>query len=180
MKISLIIEQLRTYAITFGGRVAGAAEYDNLAQRSNLTVPAAYVVPLDDDTKKQSTSNSYRQEVSDAFSVVVVLANTDERGQTAADSLHLIRAELWQALLGWSPDTEYGGIEYDGGALIGLNRSRLDYQFEFYAVTEIDPSMTFHGIELSGKPAFSSIKIDIDHSELPPDGVVDHVIDITL
>ena len=191
MKLSPIIAEIISKCPTFDGRVAGAAEYHGLAKRSNMVIPAAYVIPLDDNPDGQISQTGYRQRVMDGFAVVVVLSQTDPRGQQAYDNLDAIRTELWRCLLGWSPADLYEPIEYWGAALLGLDRSRLDYQFEFYAELNIDQSMTRQGAEAAGLPpfdgsgmgncaAFESVTINLDHKELPPDGVIDHTLDIPI
>lgn len=177
MQLSNIINQLKTNAPTFVNRIAGAAEYAALKSATNLIVPAAYVIPLDDGAEANKSQTGYRQTINDSFAVVVVLSNqVDERGQTAYDNLHALRQELWLALLGWKPDTDYDRIEYQGAELLDIDRFRLDYQFEFNAQLDIDQAMTWQGVDIAAAPAFESVYIDLDHKDLPPDGVIDHKI----
>lgn len=180
MKLDPIINEIKARCPTFGGRVAGAAEYANLRNRSNMTVPAAYVVPLDDNATGQSSSTGYRQTVTDGFSVIVVITNqADERGQTATNQLHDLRAELWAGLLGYELE-DYDEIVYSGGNLLHVDRARLDYQFDFSADFYIDISDTRKGADQNSLPAFKSVKIDLDHKDLPPDGTVDHTLDVSV
>lgn len=161
--IDAIITALKARAASFGGRVAGAAEYKRLPETANLAVPAAYVIPMDDDAGEQSSQNGYRQTVTDTFAVVVVLSNTpDERGQTAITGKDAIRAELWTALLAWQPDAEHGPIEYAGGQLLDLDRARLYYQFEFSAETEIRETDTHQAVANAALPAFVDMQIEVD------------------
>ena len=51
--IDAIITALRARATSFGGRVAGAAEYKRLPEAANLIMPAAYVIPMDEDAGEQ-------------------------------------------------------------------------------------------------------------------------------
>jgi len=181
MKLSLIIDQIKTNAPTFESRVAGAAEYAGLREASNLVVPAAYVVPLDDAAELNRSQTGYQQRINDNFGVVCVVSNlVDERGQSATDALDTLRSELWAALLGWEPGVDYDRISYGGGALLALDRQRLDYQFEFNSQLSIDTTATWQGADIATSPAFSSIKIDLDHKEYPPDGVIDHTLTIPI
>ena len=67
-----------------------------------MSVPSAFVIPLDDDPQESRAANSVRQTLTDSFAVVVYVSNlVDEKGQAGAQSIHLLRAELWAALLGW-------------------------------------------------------------------------------
>jgi len=140
MKLEWIIAAVRERCPSFAGRVGGAAEFRPLQETSALTVPCAYVIPLDDSPEENVSQNAIRQPLNDAFAVIVVVSNkADEKGQTSAGEIHDIRAELWGALLGWSPNERYDPITYDGGTLLSLDRARMFYQFEFAAVMEIQP-----------------------------------------
>ncbi|MGL5344879.1 MAG: phage tail terminator protein [Plesiomonas sp.] len=157
MQISPIIAALRTRCEIFNGRVAGASEFKPLPESSSMTVPAAYVMPLDDNPDDNCSQTDYWQELTDGFAVVVLLPNTaDERGQHAVDSVDACRKALWSALLGWKPSAEYDGIVYEGGTLLAMDRARLYYQFEFSAKTEINDRNTYQFTELNALPEFDS------------------------
>jgi len=182
MNINLVIAQLRTYCPSFQGRVAGSARFKKLDETTTLPTPAAYVIPLDDNPGERMSHNDIRQPLTEAFAVIVVLSNTpDERGQAAVESAHdSIRAELWAALLGWQPDglkenSRYRGIEYQGGNLLDLDRSRLWYQFDFGAYMEIAPEDGWQGIELSNLPHFDGAKITVNND---PAGVPNFVTQV--
>lgn len=163
MDIALIIAALKVRCASFGGRVAGAAEYKRLPETANLDMPAAYVIPADDQADDPMSTNGYRQPVTDSIFVVVVLANTaDERGQGSITSVRAIRAELWAALLGWEPDADHGRIEYEGGQLLDLDRARLYYQFEFAAETEITEADTWQGDSNAALPAFTDLGLTVN------------------
>ena len=188
MNLNLVINQLRTYCPSFGGRVAGAARFKRLDENTDLNVPAAYVIPLDDSPGDRMSLNDVRQPLIESFAVIVALSNVpDERGQAAVNTAHdTIRAELWHALLGWQPDsTIYRGVEYQGGNLLDLDRSRLWYQFDFGAYMEITPDDGWQGIELAALPHFDGATINVDdidpaadaNIQYPgPDGRIEHVI----
>lgn len=174
MQIEWIIAALRARCPTLSGRVAGAAQFKMLPESAALAVPCAYVIPLDDNPQDAKSDNGIRQELTDSFAVIVALSNTvDERGQAAAIGVHAMRRELWRAVLGWRPvdtpagDTstsEYGGIRYEGGQALGLDRARLWYQFEFGAPMEIGPEDGYQETELGNLPGFDGFTIQIDVS----------------
>lgn len=190
MNLNLVISQLRTYCPSFSGRVAGSARFKCLPEDANLTVPSAYVIPLDDNPGEQMSLNDVRQQLTESFAVIVALSNTpDERGQAAVNSAHdTIRAEIWKALLGWQPDKViYDGIQYQGGNLLDLDRSRLWYQFDFGAQMQIGPEDGWQAIELAALPHFDGMNVkfdDIDPAADPnlqypgPDGRIEHEINI--
>jgi hypothetical protein len=190
MNLNLVISQLRTYCPSFGGRVAGSARFKGVDEAANLLVPAAYVIPMDDSPGDPMSLNDVRQNLVESFAVVVALDNTpDERGQAAVNSAHdAIRAEIWKALLGWQPDkTIYNGVQYQGGNLLDLDRSRLWYQFDFGAEMQIGPEDGWQAIELAALPHFDGMTVNIDdidpaadpNLQYPgPDGRIEHVVTI--
>ena len=132
MDHDVIIAHLRARCPSFAGRIAGAADYAALRESTALQVPCAFVIPVDDNPGPNTTQNGVHQVMVEAFGVVVALSNVaDERGQGSYRTVHQIRAELWAALLAWKPSDEYGLVEYQGGNLLGLDRARLWWQFEF-------------------------------------------------
>lgn len=164
MKLSPVIATLRARCGLFEGRVGGAGQFKNLPQIGKLPLPAAYVLPANDEAGEQKSQTDYWQDLREGFSVVVVLDNTrDERGQAATfDAVHDVRAELWRALLGWSPEQNSGPITYLGGELLELDRGRIYYQYDFEVVTEIDINDTRQQEDLDALPEFETLAIDVD------------------
>lgn len=159
MKISPLIAAIRQRCPMFGGRVAGASEFKPLAENSKLGLPAAYVIPLDDNAEENRSQTDYWQKITDAFAVVVVVNNTqDARGQASVDVIEEAREALWKALNGWSPDEKkYDGITYQGGNLLDMNRAHLYYQFEFSAEFEIGPEDARQWTDLEALPEFEGL-----------------------
>lgn len=177
MDIASIITAIKARCPSFNNNVAGAAEYKRLSESANLTMPAAYVIPLDDDAGPQLSENSCRQIVRDSIAVVVVLSNAaDERGQTPMSTVSAIRKELWKGLLAWKPDAEHSPIKYEGGNLLDLDRARLYYQFEFSAETELDESDTYQATSNAALPAMTTLAITVDE----PLGTTEVTATITL
>lgn len=163
MNINNIIAQLRTRAIEFGGRVGGAATFKILPEAANMIVPAAYVIPSDENPGENEASNGYRQSVEDSFFVIVVLDNTaDERGQGAAIGVHEIRKALIRSIVGWKPEEHYDSIDYDGGSLLQMDRNRMYYQFEFKARYEIGTEDTWIDVRNQELPKFLGLDIKVD------------------
>lgn len=163
MQLEIIIQALRERCPSLAGRVGGAAQFRLLPETAALPVPCAYVIPLDDNPGEARSQNSVRQPLTDSFAVVVALSNVaDERGQAGMQSVRVMRAELWAALLGWQPSDEYDGITYEGGSVIALDRARLWYQFDFGAAMEIGPEDGWQDRALVGLPHFDGVNFRAD------------------
>jgi hypothetical protein len=163
MQLELIIQALRARVASLGPRVAGAAQFKLLQENAQLQVPCAYVIPLDDTPGEQFSENTYRQDITDSFAVIVAVANTaDEKGQGGANAIHVMRAALWGALLGWCPTDEYEPIQYEGSQLLQLDRARMWFQFEFSAITQLDVNDTWQGYDLGQLPPFEGATLKVD------------------
>ena len=167
MKITPVIVQMRRYCPAFSGRVAGGLDWDPTEKSANPALPAAFVIVVGDEAQESET-NIITQTVRDEFDVCVVLANKDERGQDAADRLHDLRAELWRALVGFAPDEQSDALQYDGSALMLIDRFRVVYRFRFFTefnlgrTTEADPAETWEERVLDGLPLLEGLDIDVD------------------
>ncbi len=146
MNLAAVIQQLRDHAPVFGGRVAGAADYaKGVAEQVWMALPAAYVVPEDEDPGQQTaTGGGFNQDVTEAFGLIVVFDNStataagDRRGQTVTHGYDAMRRAVFRALLNWRPPPSDGdvlraaqGLYYTGGELVGYDRARLFYQWNF-------------------------------------------------
>lgn len=185
MELRKIILALRERVPDFEQRVSGAAEFMNLPEVGKLSLPAAYVIPLHDETGEQKSQTDYWQNCTDGFSVVVALDNRqDELGLASVDdAVHIVRRKLWRALLGWQPYPEYTrGIEYRGGVLLEMNRAILYYKFDFHATFEINEEDTWQFIELQDLPWLETVHIDVDLIDPGggPDNTIEFQADITL
>jgi len=164
MNLNVIIAQLRQRAPIFtDGTVAGAARFQVLPEAANLPMPAAYVLPMDEQPQDQASQNGYQQTVEERFAVVVALSNrADERGQGAASNLDTVRRALFKALLGFVPAEDYDVVAFEGGQLLHLDRARLYYQFEFsvqYAISTADTWIPDRNAEL---PDFEGLNVRLD------------------
>ncbi|MBS9200520.1 hypothetical protein KER63_27540 [Escherichia coli] len=182
MKLTTIIAALRERCPRFEDRVGGAAQFKAIPDAGKLRLPAAYVVPSDDAPGEQKSQTDYWQDLTEGFSVIVVLSNErDEKGQWAAyDAVHDVRRELWKALLGWMPDPQGGEIVYAGGTLLDLNRYELYYQFDFTAKYEITDEDTRQAEDAKALPDFSLLNIDVDYIDpgTGPDGDIEHRLEM--
>lgn len=170
MRITPVIDQLKQRCPDFKERVAGGLDWDPVKGSALMELPAAYVIPTGDGADEPEQQNVFVQQVRDAIDVCVVLKNHDERGQQVADQLHLVRASLWRALVGFAPDKDYGELLYDGGSLLLIDRDRVVYRFRFFADFQLGSLSlpggshpeTWHECELLGLPALEGIDTAYD------------------
>jgi hypothetical protein len=120
---------------------------------------------------------------------VIVDNKSDERGQTATESLHDIQRELWKALLTWEPPgNEHQGIEFQGENLEAIDRDRLHYRYEFGAEMTIGTEDTWRSVDEMALPSFTGATIKVDATELdkidgdysPTDADIDHTLNIQI
>jgi hypothetical protein len=154
MNLDALITQLKTVTI-FNGNVAGAAEYEKGVQdQAWLNLPAAYVIPLDDEPGENLDLSDSQQISVERIGVIVVFSNADavalgdRRGQAASSLFEPTKWAIFKALINWRPDssvenptvisaTDPGadhaarGLYYAGGRLIGFDLARLFYQWDF-------------------------------------------------
>ena len=176
MNIDDVVTQLRGYCPFFGGRVAGAADYHNGIATGTawLEVPAAYVVPLDDDAADNDALNGLRQTVTERIGVVVNWTTIDRRGQTPAGALAAARQQIFAALLNWKPAGANAarGMAYAGGSMLDFDRARLFYQFDFTLETMIT--------DADGWQWPDATLTEIDATSVQPAGTPVAQIDVTL
>lgn len=181
MKLNPIVAHLRKVCPSFAGRVTGGIDWDAVVESAQLALPAAYVIATADAATPSKAQNRVIQEITDQFNVVIVLDTSDERGQEDNEILHDLRAELWLALVGFTPAAEYTPIEYGKGALLHISRARVVYQFTFFSEFQLgrnspdQPAETWHERELDGLPKLEGLDINYDviNSHGGPDGRIE-------
>ncbi|MGF6315820.1 phage tail terminator protein [Pseudomonas frederiksbergensis] len=166
MKITALITQLREQCPTLANRIAAGIDLTTLQANTPLQTPCAYVVPLADVASKSLAQNLMLQPIRDRFEVTLVLDTTD--AAAALDQLHNLRAELWRALVGFKPGSDYEPIEYDGGELVSINSSRVLYRLRFFAEFQLgrnlpgQPAESWHERELDGLSSFTGVTVRVD------------------
>lgn len=154
MNLDRIIAQVRTHCPMFAGRVAGAADFARgLETEGQLALPAAYVIPLDEDAGENGSQSGLYQNVTERIGVVVEFPNTtDRRGQSVTPLYAPTRAQLFAALLNWQIDLHDpaatrrtpGALQYGGGQLREFDRARLFYQWDFTLGTVVTDDDGWH------------------------------------
>ena len=131
--IETVIARVKTAVPSLSSRVAGTASLERALAAEHLAVPSAFVVPLGEQASEVLTVPSITQTIEYVLGVVVAVDNTsDERGQTAADSLRAVRDELVAGLVGWTPDAAlYDPLEYASAEIQEISAARLWWRFQF-------------------------------------------------
>ncbi|MET1070015.1 MAG: hypothetical protein ABWY28_18595 [Pseudomonas prosekii] len=166
MKISPILTQLREQCPTLASRVAAGIDPITLNTDTNLQTPFAYVVPLADVASRSLAQNLALQPIRDRFEVTLVLDTSD--ATKALDLLHDLRAELWRALVGFKPGSDYDAIEYEGGELLSIDNNRALYRLRFFAEFQLgrnlpnQPAESWHERELDGLSSFTGATVRVD------------------
>ena len=166
MKITALITQLREQCPTLANRIAAGIDLATLQANTPLQTPCAYVVSLADVASKSLAQNLMLQSIRDRFEVTLVLDTAD--AAAALDQLHNLRAELWRALVGFKPGSDYDAIEYDGGELVSINSSRVLYRLRFFAEFQLgrnlpgQPAESWHERELDGLSSFTGVTVRVD------------------
>lgn len=150
MNIAAVITRLREGASIFSNRVAGAADFaTGLESTVNMTLPAAFVIPLEDEAVGNDEASGLRQIISERIGVIVQIANDvtdmgDRRGQAPVEGVDAVRSAIFAAILNWRPSVPLlpaaRGFEYAGGRLVDFDRARLFWQFDFILETTVTDS----------------------------------------
>ena len=144
MILGNVIEHLRVHCPPLQGRVAGAADFARGLANYNATMrlPAAYVVPLDQDSPGFVAMIGGIQNIAKTVGVVVEFdATADRRGQAPAMEWDMVEAALIKALVTWTPaicrTPNHQGLWLSGGRFLDLDRARLFYRWEFSMIYQL-------------------------------------------
>ncbi|WP_332762510.1 phage tail terminator protein [Pseudomonas koreensis] len=166
MKITPILTQLRGQCPSLANHISVGVDLPLLQGNPNLPTPSAHVLPLADLATTSTAQNLNTQPIRDRFEIVLVLDASD--ATKALDLLHELRAELWRALVGFKPDSDYSAIVYDGGEMVSLNSSRGFYRLRFFADFQLgrnlpsQPAESWHERELDGLSSFTGATVRVD------------------
>ena len=170
MILETFIAQLRANAPIFQGRVAGAAEFNRGLRDYNtsLPMPAAYVLPLNQDAERNDIMNGLIQMVHKGVGIAVELdAQQDRRGQHPVSQFDTIETQIFASVL----NLQIGecrmtkGAYFTGAHYLDLDRARLFYQWEFgldWQITDAD------GVQPDSFP-INNIELDIFNRPQPGD-----------
>lgn len=165
MIIGTFIAQLRANAPIFGGRVAGAAEFEAGLKNYNtsMMLPSAYVRPLEEEAEPNQIWNGLVQMVHKSIGVVVeVDAQTDRRGQAPIMDLDEVQAQIFASVLNLvvGDCNMVRGTAYSGQRILALDRARLFYEYIFnldWQITDAD------GVQPDSLP-LEQVEVDMFHA----------------
>jgi len=166
MKISSVITQLRNQCPTLGNRITAGFDLVALQASGPVAMPAAYTMQVTDLASNSTAQNLTTQPIRDRFEIVLALDATD--ATKALDLLHDLRAELWRAVVGFKPGSDYSAIVYDGGEMVSINNSRAFYRLRFFAEFQLgrnlpsQPAESWHERELDGLASFTGATVRVD------------------
>lgn len=184
MKLRNIVAALRERCPSFENRVGGAAEWTYVSPSTASKMPSAFVVPLSESAGEQGSPNGYRQTVENSFAVLVLVTMDGEQGQIAVDAADDLRAEIFRAVLGWTPYDDAGRIEFGGSSVLELRRDRLVIQLEFSFETYLDRTDVWIETRDNALPDLKRLHIDVDFIDPSdvrdaPDGKIEHVLEVS-
>ncbi len=136
MDLAFVIDRLKVQLLGVQGvrSVGGAADMD-AAMAGTVSVPAAFVIPLDEEASPSESTMVTRQRITHGFGVVLGVSNRrDATGAASMGDLAPVRASLKQALIGWTHDALDGEpVQFRRGKLLRLDGDgRLWWVDEFF------------------------------------------------
>lgn len=134
MNVTPIIARLKSEVPAFSNRVFGSATYAlALETELELALPQAFVVPISIDAEPNELMGSITaQRFHEEITVAIVVDNTtDERGQSASESIESLLVSVRNALIGWQDQTGYSDFELRTGEIVFADRARLGWGFNF-------------------------------------------------
>ena len=166
MKITPILTQLRAQCPSLASHIAVGVDLALLQGNPGLPTPSAHVLPTADVASSSTAQNLITQPIRDRFEIVLVLDATD--ATKALDLLHDLRGELWRALVGFKPHSDYNAIVSDGGEMVAIDSSRAFYRLRFFAEFQLgrnlpsQPAESWHERELDGLSSFTGATVRVD------------------
>jgi hypothetical protein len=133
MKTTPIILRLIEAAPILGGRVAGAADFNEEVEAVRLGLPCAFVMRSSGEASDATTLGEVIQMLTEEFAIVLAIDNSvSTTGQPAEDNLAPVYEEVMEALLGWIDNNgTHNSLTFVRDDHVGFDRSRLWHQMLF-------------------------------------------------
>lgn len=101
MNLTPFIEHIQDNCPAFSRRVFGAIELSK-AVPSSMKMPCAFIVPMSERASENTLTGGFSQRFVVQFGIVICVANQKaDKGATVQTELEAVRAELFNAILGF-------------------------------------------------------------------------------
>jgi hypothetical protein len=119
MRVSSIIARVNAEMPVFKGRVYAAATLDAVVEEGFKATPSGWIFLPNTSAGDNLLANAVSQKMTQRFGVVIIVKDVaDARGEAANRTMEDIRADLWTALGGWTPNSAEDPLESDGDHMI--------------------------------------------------------------
>jgi len=141
LSVQPIIERLK--ALDKFAEVGGVAQFSR-AEEMRQTVPAAFVLPLDNEAQRingelSRYSNAVSQYIHDTFAVIIIARNvSDARGEAAIEELAALREAVVNSLVGWVPPGASCELLYRRGRLEKFNDQTVFWRDEYITAHDLE------------------------------------------
>jgi hypothetical protein len=131
MEIGEWIERLKNECPSLQGRVFGAAERA-VATTNSMQTPCAFVIPMAESAKENSTFPGHRQKITSKIGISIAVTNkSDARGGAAHIALKNVRDEVRFALCGWQPKDAEIPVDFVVGEQNGFDNFTMRWSDVF-------------------------------------------------
>jgi len=159
-------------------RIGGAAEFDEVQDRSRLRTPALYVMLAESSATLESVNTSTQQSILHRFSIVLhiddsSLTETDRRQEYASNVATNMKSALMWSLVGWRPEgfCQARGLYMTGDG--GEFADRADYYHVYQFEQEYEFDSSEDGLGELGPyedlAEFDKLCLDIINKETEPE-----------
>lgn len=167
-----IIERLRTFSASYmpalANRIAGAADFDSVEDKTRLATPSLFVAVSDNGVEILGTQTGFQGTVENRFDIILVLENADRRGQAAEELSIAYKEFLLAVLAGWKPSGVRGkGLQYAGDSIALVDRARYMRIYSFLQLSQFDSNEDGLGDlgDYDSLPWLSTIAGSIDNNQ---------------
>jgi phage virion morphogenesis protein len=132
MQLVSLVERLREIP-ELKSNVAGMASYLRAVDAGLRSVPAAFVVPLNETAGANPYgSQIVQQAIAPRIGVILAVQNKfDATGGRATDDVEALRVAVRTKLLGWAPGDGLAPLEFGGGGLLDFDDTVLFWQDDY-------------------------------------------------
>lgn len=134
MLVDAVKERLQDRVPDLESRIEGAASWTQIKSTRELPqrTPAAFVLPIGrTGGAVTAATGMFRQDVTSAIAVVVVVRSNDALGKRGLDRLESLLSCIETAICGWQPEGEMDCFALRKGELLASQNGTVIYQIDF-------------------------------------------------